>query len=247
MQPGKAGFQKVEESEVRLTGVTRIVMLGDTGCTFFSDYSKKILDQILCQEADLFFILGDLACTDAAEELREMIDFCNFRVKVPVFALRGNHEISNYSQFLGRTTYALVLGRHVCFFLCNATGHFLESDLALLKTKLEEHQDKKFIVLMHIPPLTNIPRKSLMIEEWKKLRAVMDLHRGKILHLFCGHIHGLCEYEVDGYPVTITAGGGAAMIHELSAPAKKIHHCVEVVLSPDGSLNTKIIPIGDVK
>jgi hypothetical protein len=176
-----------------------------------------------------------------------MIDFCNSRVKVPVFALRGNQEISSYSEFLGRTSYALVLDHHVCFFLCNATGHFLESDLALLKAKLEEHQDKKFIVLMHMPPPTDIPRKSLKSEDWEKLRAVMDRHREKILHVFCGHIHGLYEYEVDGYPVTITAGGGAAMIHELPAPAKKIHHCLEAILSPDGSFDSKVIPIGEVK
>jgi 3',5'-cyclic AMP phosphodiesterase CpdA len=247
MQPPKAGFQKVEEPELRLAGITRIVMLGDPGCTHFSDESKKILGQILSQDTDLFFILGDLAFMDEAEELRAMIDFCDPRVKVPIFALRGNHEISNYSKFLGRTSYALVLDHHVCFFLCNATGHFLESDLDLLRGQLEKHRDKKFMVLMHIPPPTNVSRKSLKIEEWKKLRAVMDLHREKIRHLFCGHIHGFYEYEIDGYPVTITAGGGAAMIHELSAPAKKLHHSLEVILSPEGFLNAKVIPIQEVK
>lgn len=243
MQPKKAGFQRVDEPEIRLSGITKIVMLGDPGCTGFSDDSKKILDQILRQETDLFFILGDLAFTDSEEELREMIDFCNSRVKVPIFATRGNHELTAYPKFLGLASYALVLDRHVCFFLCDATGHFFENDLVLLKNELEKYQDKKFIIQMHIPPPTNIARKSLKIEDWEKLKAVLNQHRERIQHLFCGHMHGFHEYEIDGYPVTITAGGGAAMLHELLAPAKKLHHSIEVSLHQDGFLSSKVIPV----
>jgi len=239
----KAGFQKVGAPEICLSGITKIVMLGDPGCTRFSDDSNKILDQILRREADLFFFLGDLAFTDSKEELREMIDFCNARVQAPIFATRGNHELSSYSGFFGFSSYALVLDHHVCFFLCDATGHFLESDLELLKNKLETYPDKTFIVLMHIPPPTDVSRKSLKREEWEKLKAVLDPHREKVRHLFCGHIHGFHEYEINGYPVTITAGGGAAMIHELLPPARKLHHSITVSLHANGSLSVEVIPV----
>jgi 3',5'-cyclic AMP phosphodiesterase CpdA len=242
-QPAKTGFQRVDALEIRLSGITRVVMLGDPGCTSFSDDSKKVLDQILRQEADLFFVLGDLAFTDSIEELHEMIDFCNARVKVPIFATRGNHELSSYPKLLGFSSYALVLDHHVCLFLCNATGHFLESDLDFLKNSLKTYQDKKFIVLMHIPPPSNVFRESLKSEDWEKLRAVLDPHREKVQHLFCAHMHGFHEYEINGYPVTITAGGGAAMIHELFPPAQKLHHSIAVSLHPNGSLSKEVIPV----
>ena len=243
MQPGKTGFQCVNQPEIMLSGIHKVVLLGDPGCTSFSDDSKKVLDQILRQEADLFFVLGDLAFTDSIEELREIIDFCNARVKVPIFATRGNHELSSYPKLLGLSSYALILDQHVCFFLCNATGRFLQSDLNLLRNQLETAQNKKFIVLMHIPPPGNVPRESLKSEEWKKLKAVLDPHREKIQHLFCGHMHGFHTYEIDGYPVTITAGGGAAMIHEVLPPAQKLHHSIALSLYPDGSLSREVIPV----
>lgn len=242
--PKRTGFQYVDKPEVTLSGIKRLVILGDPGCTRFSDDSKKVLGRILDQKADLFFILGDLAFSDSKDEFREIIAFCDPRVGVPIFALRGNHDLSHYAEFFGRKTYALVLDRLVCFFLCNATGHFLQEDLDLLRETLEKHQEKNFILLMHIPPPIHIARQGLRKEDWEKLKAVLEPFRERIKHIFCGHIHGFCEYEVDGYPVTITAGGGAAMIYELSAPAQRFHHAIALSLHPDGSFSKEVIPVG---
>ncbi len=239
------GFQYIDKPEISCSGLKKIVIFGDPGCTGFFAESQRIFNRILERQADAFFALGDLAFTDAEEELREIIDFCNARVQAPVFTLRGNHELSNYSKFFGLGSYALVLEHHVCFFLCNARGHFLEADLELLKTKLEFFKNKKFILLMHIPPPSNISRKSLRVEEWEKLKAVLDPNQDRIAHIFCGHVHGFYECKIDGYPVTITAGGGSAMIHELLPPGRKIHHCLEVVLGPNGSLGVQIVPVVD--
>ena len=238
----KAGCQYVGQEELVLTGIKKIVLLGDPGCTQFSGEAPSILDRILSQEADLFFILGDLAFADSEEELRELISFCDARVHVPVFALRGNHDLSSYAGLFGRRTYALVLDRVVCFFLDDATGHFLKEDLDLLKRQLEKYPEKKFILLMHIPPPTHVDRRGLRTDDWEELKAVIEPYRGRIQHLFCGHIHGFHEYEADGYPVTITAGGGAAMVHELAPPAKKLHHSIVLSLHSDGSLSIEIVP-----
>lgn len=240
---GKKGFQFVESPEMTLSGVRKIVVLGDPGCTFFSEGSKKIFDRILAQKADLFFILGDLAFLDTEEELREIVDFCNARAQAPVFALRGNHDLNQYNRFLGRETYALALDRVVCFFLCNAAGHFSEQDLELLRKTLAEHPDKDFLVFMHIPPAAHLVRWSIEKEEWDKLKAVLDPHKGRIRRIFCGHIHGFYEYDVDGYPVTITAGGGAAMIHEAQRPGQKVHHSIGLELRPDGSIVSTFMPV----
>jgi serine/threonine-protein phosphatase CPPED1 len=239
----KTGFQHVDQPEITLSGVRKIVLLGDPGCTRFTEDSRKILGRILDQEADLFFMLGDLVFSDSEDEFRELITFCDSRVKAPVFALRGNHDLSHYSKFLGLGSYALAFDRHVCFFMDDATGHFLPADLALLREVLEKHQEKEFFVFLHIPPPTHVDRRGLKKEDWEKLKAVLDPYRERIGHIFCGHIHGFHEYEIDGYPVTITAGGGAAMIHELLPPAQKLHHSVVLSLRPEGSYSVETIPV----
>lgn len=240
----KTGCQYVDKPEITLSGIKKIVLLGDPGCTRFSVESQRILGRILGQEADLFFMLGDLAFTDAEEEFRELIAFCDARVKVPVFAVRGNHDLSHYAEFFGRRTYALVFERFVCFFLDDATGHFFQEDLDFLREALEKHREKTFILLMHIPPPTDVDRRILRKEDWENLKGVLDPYRERIGHIYCGHIHGLHEYAIDGYPVTITAGGGAAMIHALLPPAQKLHHSVVLSLHSDGSLSTEVMPAG---
>ena len=201
------------------------------------------MTRILRQEADLFFILGDLAFSDSEKEFRSLISFCDARVRVPVFATCGNHDLSHYPDFLGLRSYALVLDRFVCFFLDDATGHFLPADLELLRGQLEKHPGKNFLLFMHIPPPTNVNRRGLRKKDWEALRAVLDPFRERIKHIFCGHIHGFHEYEIDGYAVTITAGGGSAMIYELTAPAQKLHHAVGLSLHADGSFSTELLPV----
>lgn len=240
----KSGFQYIDQPEIVLSGVRKIVLLGDPGCTRFSGDSQKVLGQILDQETDLFFMLGDLVFADSEDEFRELIAFCGPRVQAPIFALRGNHDLSHYSGFFGLGSYALVLDPLVFFFLDDATGHFLQKDLDLLREALEKHKEKKFLLLMHIPPPTHVDRRGLKKENWEKLKAVLDLYRERIAHIFCGHIHGFHEYEIDGYPVTITAGGGAAMIHELLPPAQRLHHSIVLSLQPDGSFGYEVIPAG---
>ncbi|MEI7752529.1 MAG: metallophosphoesterase, partial [Candidatus Omnitrophota bacterium] len=107
----KPGFQYIDCAEITLPGIRKIVLLGDPGCTRFSDDSQKILGQILDQEADLFFMLGDLVFSDSEEEFRDLIAFCNPRVQAPIFAARGNHDLSHFSDFFGLKSYALVLER----------------------------------------------------------------------------------------------------------------------------------------
>ncbi len=240
---GNRGIQYVASPEISIPGVRKVVVLGDPGCTRFSDGSKEVLAKILSREADLYFILGDLAFLDTEEEFREIIDFCNARVRVPVFALRGNHDLSQYARFLGRETYALVLDRTVCFFLCNATGHFAAQDLELLGQKLNEHKNKNFLILMHIPPPAPPFRWGLKKEEWEKLRAVLDPHKERVQRILCGHIHGFYEYNADGYPVTITGGGGAAMIHDARDAVQKVYHSLGLEWRQDGSIFMTFCPV----
>jgi 3',5'-cyclic AMP phosphodiesterase CpdA len=237
----KPGFQYIDREEILLQGISRLLLIGDPGCSGFDEISRKIFEQLLGNKADLIILLGDLTLTGAKEEFQEIIDFCNSRVQVPVFSLCGNHDLLYYDTFLGLASYALVLDTFVCLFLSNQAGHFSERDLEFLAVSLEKHHGKQFIIFMHIPPPTDIHRNHMLEAEWKKLRTVLDPHRQNITRIFCGHLHGFHEYQIDSYTVTITAGGGAAMIYDLKKPGQKIHHAIAIDLHHNGSIHTKML------
>ena len=239
----RPGFQYIDRREIRLSGIKRLIITGDIGCTGLCEDSKKVLAQILGQETDLFLFLGDLAFTGTDKEFQEIMDFCNRRVKAPIFALSGNHDLPGYDKFPGLSSYAIVLDIFVCIFLSNPTGYFSDRDIAFLEEELDKFRGKNFILFMHVPPPTDIDRNHLLPEEWEKIKKVLDRHRDKVRHIFCAHIHGYHDYHLDGYHVTISAGG-AAMINDLKKPEQKIHHAVAVNLHADGTLSTEVILCG---
>lgn len=239
----KSGFYYVDKENIYLQNIRKIVLTGDVGCTGFFDESKKILAKILNLKPDLFFILGDLVCTGAEFEFQEIIDFCNRRVQVPIFALRGNHDVPDYEKYLGLLSYSVVLDEFVCIFLDNARGHFSDQNIDFLKKELDKYKERSILIFMHIPPPTDISRGSLSQSEWQKIKTTLDQHKENIKHIFCAHIHGYHEYSIDGYPVKITAGGGAAMVYDLKKQEQKIYHAIVLNLFEDGSLNTEIVTI----
>ena len=52
----------------------------------------------------------------------------------------------------------------------------MEKDIEFLKRELEKYPEKDFILLMHIPPPMDGNRSTLKIDEWKKVKAVLDRH-----------------------------------------------------------------------
>jgi predicted MPP superfamily phosphohydrolase len=241
IKPG--GFYCVDKENIHLPNVNKIVLAGDIGCTGFFGESKKVLEQILSLQPDVFFFLGDLICSGVEFEFQEIINFCNSRVQVPIFALRGNHDIRHYKDFLGLLSYTIVLDKFVCIFLDNPLGYFLDQDIDFLERELNTHKNRSVLIFMHVPPPTDIYSAHLPESEWKKIRTILDQHKERIKHIFCAHIHGYHEYAIDGYPITITAGGGAAMIHNLKQQHQKFYHAVIVNLHQDGSLIKEVISI----
>jgi predicted MPP superfamily phosphohydrolase len=239
----KSFFQFVSKKETELQGIKKIVVLGDVGCTGFNEDSKIVFDKILNIPADLFFIVGDLAWTGNKEEFNELINFCNKRAKAPVFALCGNHDIPDYASCCGLSSYALTCGQLVSVFLDNSNGSFLEEDLKFLGQELEKHKEKKFIILFHIPAPLDFEASSMTTQEWQRLRQVIDKHKEKIQCLICGHIHGFYEYNLDGYHIFITGGGGAAMTYKLPKEEFKIYNALCLSLNNDTSVDISVIPI----
>lgn len=239
----KPGLQYIDTEQVRLPGIKKVILTGDVGCTGFYEDSKEIFGQILRQKPDAFFILGDLAFTGAEEEFQEIIDFCNSRVQVPIFALCGNHDVLNYDKFLGLSSYAIVLDNFACIFLNNAAGYFSDEEIDFLRKALDKYKKRDLILFMHVPPPTDIDRSHLRHEDWEKVKKVIDRHKNKIKHIFCAHIHGFHDYYLDGYRITITAGGGGAMINDLKKPEQKLHHLIVMNLHDNGEVSTEVITL----
>lgn len=128
---------------------------------------------------------------------------------------------------------------YVCSF--HASGYLSESDLEFLAVSLDKHRGKQFILLMHIPPPTDIHRNHMPVAEWEKLKTVLGPYREKVTHIFCGHLHGYHQYQIDDYTVTITAGGGAAMIYDLKKPGQKIHHAIAIDLHPGDRMHPELL------
>lgn len=237
----KPGFYHVDKEHIHLQNINKIVLAGDIGCTGLFEENLKMLGKILNLKADLFFFLGDLICTGMEFEFQDIIDFCNKRVQVPIFALRGNHDLPHYKKFLGLMSYTIALDKFVCIFLDNPLGYFLDQDIDFLKRELNNNKHLPVLIFMHVPPPTDIYSGHLSEQEWEKVKTILDQHRERIKHIFCAHIHGYHEYSIDGYPVTITGGGGADMIHDLKNEEQKFFHVVCINLREDGSLIKEVI------
>lgn len=236
------GFQYIDRKEIYMTGIKDIVLAGDTGCTIFNEESQKVLSRILEIETDLFIILGDLVAAGQEKEFNEVIDFCNKRVNVPIFTLCGNHDVPGYPIFFGLSSYALILDRMVIVILNNATAPFKKEDLDFLKSVLDKHPQKKFLVLFHIPPPTDLAASCMKPEEWVQLKRITDKYKQQIEAIFSGHIHGFHEYYRDGYHIFITGGGGAKLSH-LEKDNLKSHHAIKVELKDEQPAGFEIIPI----
>jgi 3',5'-cyclic AMP phosphodiesterase CpdA len=241
MQKLNTGFQRVEQPEIRLKGVRDIVFLGDVGCTPFVQANEEVFGKILEIAADIFVVLGDITFLGDSDEFEQIIGFCKGRAPAPVFSLCGNHDLGNYSEFLGRATYALILDSHVIVALDNSKGRFLDESLKFLTETLKRHADKRFVITFHIPPPTDLLAMGMKQDEWGRLREITDPHRERIDCMLSGHIHAFQEYHLDGYRIFISGGGGAAL-YDLEKDALKSHHAIKVVLE-SSKLRADVIPI----
>ena len=240
-----SALRRVDTEEVLLKNVNEVVVIGDPGCTKFDDHSKRILGEIFANRADVYIILGDMALRGEDTELREFVSFCNTSAGAPVFTLCGNHDLPGYSTIFGRSTYALITDTYLFVLIDNVTDwdHFNRKDLEFLEKKFYQYPDKKFIILFHIPPPTDLAPKSMKDVKWLELKTVLDAHKDNIVCLMCGHIHGFRDHLVDGYRVFITGGGGAKL-KNLEKDTIKAHHAVRLSFSKNTAVKFSVFTVG---
>ena len=245
MDPITCALRRVDKEEVLLDNVSEIIVIGDPGCTRFDDHSKRVLGEIFAKRADAFIVLGDMVYRGGADELNDFISFCNAASRAPVFTLCGNHDLPGYPALFGKSTYALIAGAFVFLFIDNVTDwdHFSRKDLEFIEQKLDKYPDKKFIILFHIPPPTDLSSNCMKDRKWGELRAVLDAHKDRIECLMCGHIHGFRDHVIDGYRVFITGGGGAKL-QDLEKDTIKSHHAIRLSFGKGSTVRFSTFTVG---
>ncbi len=232
----------MDKRELYLKGIRSVVVLGDNGCRPAEMIDIKAFKNILKIKTDFFIILGDLVFHGKTGEFRKLLKLCRKTTKVPVFTLAGNHDLPMYSKFCGRSSYAIILDRFGFICLDNSKRKFKQSDVNLLKGVLKKHKGKKFFVLFHIPPPLRFDSSHIEYSEWEKIKSVLDKFKERIVCIFCGHIHALLNYWLDGYRIIITGGGGARLAN-LKQDRLKAHHAIKLSALDEGKIKSRIIAV----
>ena len=238
----KPGLQYVNKREIYLPGIKSVVLLGDNGCRAPTKESITVFSKILKIKTDFFIIVGDLVLRGQGKEFRRLFRFCRKKTRAPIFTLVGNHDLPEYSKFCGLSTYTLILDNFVIACLDDSRRHFRDADLAFLKKELKEHKEKKFIILFHIAPPTQIHLSCIEDSEWQGLKEVLDRLKKRITCIFSGHIHTFNDYRLDGYRIFITGGGGSALF-DLENDPLKAHHAIKLEFSERSTVAFNAIPI----
>jgi len=238
----KSGLQRVNKREIYFKGIKNIVLLGDNGCRPPTKESIAVFKKILKIKTDFFIIVGDLVLLGQGKEFKRLSAFCKKRVKVPIFTVVGNHDLPSFPKFCGLSTYAIILDNFVFVSLDNSKRKFSPKELNFLARQLKKHKEKKFFILFHIPPPTEIHQSCIDDLEWKKIKEVLDKFKERIVCIFCGHIHTFLDYYLDGYRIFITGGGGSELFN-LEKDPLKAHHAIKLGFLDKDSVAFNIIPI----
>ncbi len=246
MKDFKPGLQSVDKRELYLKGIRSVVVLGDNGCRPPEMIDINAFKKILKIKTDFFIILGDLVFKGEAGEFRKLFEFCRKAAGAPIFTLAGNHDLPMYSKFCGRSSYAIILDRFGFICLDNAKRKFKQSDVDLLKGVLKKHEAKKFFVLFHVPPPLRFNKSHIEYAEWEKIKRALDKFKERVVCVFCGHIHALLNYRLDGYRIIITGGGGARLLN-LKEDQLKAHHAVKLSALDEGQMKFHVIAVTENK
>ncbi len=155
-------------------------------------------------DADLCVVTGDLTHwgePDAFESLRE----CLVPLRPPLQLLIGNHD--NREEFrrwfpeqvldeIGfvQSVRDFAPGRFLFLDTVQEGTHagwYCEARQAWLAKRLEEAGDRPIYLFMHHPPFAIglEPLDRISLQQKEAFAAIVRPHRGKIKHLFFGHIH----------------------------------------------------------
>lgn len=199
----------VNQSEEIKVSVKEFIVCGDPGCDGYNGAVVAIYENILKQQTDLTFVVGDMVPNGHPFYYKQFEDITNTSSKNPVYCVVGNHDIKNYNQYLGEKDYYIKTENVLFIILDNSKRYFCEETITFLKNTLEEHCDGPTFIFFHIPPPNDFVDNGIVDEQWDNIRILMEGYESFIKCIFTGHVHKGFDFELDGLRVIITGGAGA--------------------------------------
>ncbi|MDD2657834.1 MAG: metallophosphoesterase [Candidatus Pacebacteria bacterium] len=243
------GVVKIKDKINFLPKVSSFTILGDPGCDglgveIMTTFSKAMN----CTHTDFKIILGDLVPFGLEEFYKHIYGIINDVSPNPVYTLCGNHDTDYYVKYFGLKNYILVNDDLLIVVLDNSKRIFETGTLDFLKGSLKEYKRKNILILFHIPPPNSFSPNSMKMEEWQKLKAIMDPYKSSIKYILSGHVHSYFSEDKDGYKIIVSAGGGARLEFFGRLPDKKssFHHVLRFYFDKDSRLKYEYMSLADV-
>lgn len=239
---------KVGEPVIRLNHAHSFGVIGDPGCEGLGTYNMKVYAGALEESSkdDFTLIAGDLVPSGTRHYYQAIREITEALAGNDVYALRGNHDTGEYTEYFGQKNYALLAERFAVVVLDNAARTFEEEGLALLSQILSMEEVRQVIIAFHIPVPNHFILNCVSEEEFGRLKKAYEPWREKVKYLLCGHVHSRFEDEVDGIPLICTGGGGA-MIEDVSKEIRAcdVEHHIVHFYEKDGVLSYRIADLPD--
>ena len=235
-------IQVITEPILSVPTLSSFTVLGDPGCDglgaeVLSLYARGLANA----QGGFIMVAGDLVPEGFESFYRQTDALIERTAPVPVYVLRGNHDTGAYSAHYGLSAYAVHDESTLLVVLDNSPGTFTPDSLALLERAAGTIPCQHLILAMHIPPPNRFSPRTVPMDEWEKVRAVLKRTgtADKLRYTIAGHVHSYFEDTLDG-GITIVTGGAGARIAPVDGVEAPYHHCVEFRLDSTGWTHQKI-------
>ena len=206
------GVDRVEVSSRALAaGDFTFLAFGDiqTGLPRFGDVVEALNRE---PAADFVLVLGDLTDLSEAREFEE-VDAQLARLRMPVYATPGNHDVLSpgaFQQRYGRTSYSFTHRGARFSSVDSSAAQLDEAVWRWLEGWLQQGEAQVHVLFTHIPALETLGIRSgqwnSRREAWRFI-ALAEEHG--VDALLFGHIHSYAGYSLGGVPTFISGGAGA--------------------------------------
>jgi 3',5'-cyclic-AMP phosphodiesterase len=162
--------------------------------------------------ADFVLVLGDLTDLSQEDEFDD-VEAQLSRLRVPVYATPGNHDVLRsdaFQQRYGRASYSFTHRGARFTALDSSAAELDEGVWRWLEGWLAQGEGQVHVAFTHIPALETLGIRS---GQWNSRREawrfVSLAERYGVDTLLFGHIHSYAAYSLGSVPAYISGGGGA--------------------------------------
>ncbi|MBD3322651.1 MAG: hypothetical protein GF350_16235 [Chitinivibrionales bacterium] len=219
---------------------------------------RKVLQDASRHNPDFFIHTGDLTTGGRYHQYRESVEAIS-DFKTPIVFGMGNHDISHngerfFSLMFGPQNFFFDVGGCRFIFINNNSEKVSCSIDSLPHSRngdvypngIDEYtlesiekliaEKKNVFLVMHMPPPIGPFRLHGFHMNSSRFLALMEKYSDRVRSVFCGHIHGYAEIELNDIPYVITGGAGGPLRKNYDGIVARHHY---VVVKAAGSSVTR--------